>query len=295
MGFEAHELTSLVGRELSRPAPEAARRLAAAIRERVGDATGAVVFYGSCLRKQTAEGVLDFYVLVDDYASALDSRPLAWASAALPPTVFYVECESAGERLRAKYALLSFEDFARGAAPGGWRTGIWARFCQPSLAVYARDDAALRALEQACAASLRTAVECIAPLLPERFRPEEFWQRLFRETYDDEALGAALRELSQRSGTPLAPEGGAWRWSLTETARHRARRVWRARRPVRKLVYVAQLVKTAFTFGDWLPYVLWKLERHSGNRLEYSERQRRHPFLFAWPLLLRALWSRDFR
>jgi hypothetical protein len=60
-------------------------------------------------------------------------------------------------------------------------------------------------------------------------------------------------------------------------------------------VYVAQLVKTAFTFGDWLPYVLWKLERQSGVHLPYSERQRRHPFVFGWPILWRALRTRALR
>jgi hypothetical protein len=58
---------------------------------------------------------------------------------------------------------------------------------------------------------------------------------------------------------------------------------------------VGQLLKTAFTFGDWLPYALWKLERHSGARLVASARQRRHPFLFGWPLLVRALRQRALR
>jgi hypothetical protein len=72
-----------------------------------------------------------------------------------------------------------------------------------------------------------------------------------------------------------------------------------ARRPGRsaaaKWIGLLQLVKTAVTFGDWVPYALWKVERHSGIRLEASERQRRHPFLFAWPLLFRALRSGALR
>ena len=63
--------------------------------------------------------------------------------------------------------------------------------------------------------------------------------------------------------------------------------------PLAKLAYVGQLFKTAFTFGDWLPYALWKLERHTGKPLQISERQRRHPFVFGWPVLARLLWRRD--
>ena len=73
MGEGALDLAQQVRGELARPAPDAAVRLSAAIRERLGDATEAVVFYGSCLRKDTDEGVLDFYVVVDDYRRALDS------------------------------------------------------------------------------------------------------------------------------------------------------------------------------------------------------------------------------
>jgi len=62
-----------------------------------------------------------------------------------------------------------------------------------------------------------------------------------------------------------------------------------------KLVYFVQLLKSAATFGDWLPYVLWKLERHTGKKIVPSERQRRYPFIFGWPLLVRILWQRDLR
>jgi len=58
-GDASARLAALVGAELDRPAPEAAGHLATEIRRRHGDAVAAVVFYGSCLRKQTAEGVLD--------------------------------------------------------------------------------------------------------------------------------------------------------------------------------------------------------------------------------------------
>jgi hypothetical protein len=83
--------------------------------------------------------------------------------------------------------------------------------------------------------------------------------------------------------------------ALPAGERRRARRRARLRRPLAKLAYVAQLVKTGFTFGDWLPYALWKLERHSGTRFVASPRQRRHPFLFGMPLLVRALRERALR
>ena len=91
MGAGARDLATLIGAEIGRPAPPAAVVLADEIRRRHGDATAAVVFYGSCLRRQTNEGVLDFYALVDSYRAAYASRLLAVANALLPPNVFYIE------------------------------------------------------------------------------------------------------------------------------------------------------------------------------------------------------------
>jgi hypothetical protein len=320
MGEGARDLAALVGAELRRAAPPEAALLAESVRARHGAATAAVLFYGSCLRRgTTAEGVLDFYALVDSYRAAYASRLLALANALLPPNVFYLEAEQGGERLRAKVAVVSLADFARGAAGHGLRTGIWARFCQPALAVHVRDARACEALVAALVEAQLTAVRRVAPLLPggERISYEGLWRRIFRETYAgemrpeadaeierlyaahptryDRAAANALRELAERSPQRLRvelEEGGFKLWLVSARG---ARLGWRLRRPLAKAAYAAQLLKTAFTFGDWLPYALWKLERHTGRRIEPTERQRRHPLLFGWPILWRVLARRELR
>ena len=263
--------------------------------------------------------MLDFYALVDAYRPAYASRALALANALLPPNVFYLEADSPEGRLRAKVAVLSLRDFSRGAAGAGLRTGVWARFCQPSLAVWLRDAEATRAVVDAVVEAHLTAVRRVAPLLPvgETIAYEALWQRIFRETYAGEmrpeaeasiealtradapryerAGAAALRALARRGaeGLGVGIEIGAEGFRLTAAP---ARRPGAApRRWLAKAAYAAQLFKTAFTFGDWLPYALWKLERHTGTHLEPSERQRRHPLLFGWPLLWRVLARRDLR
>jgi hypothetical protein len=319
MGEGARQLAELVAAELSRPAPSGAALLAGAIRERHRAATASVVFYGSCLRRATTEGVLDFYALVDSYRAAYASRALALANAWLPPNVFYLEADAGPERLRAKYAVVSQQDFARGAEGHGLRTGIWARFCQPALAVWVRDARAREALVDAVVRAHLTAVARALPLLRpgERVPWEAFWQRLFRETYSgemrpeadasveklyaaapdryDRAGAAALRELAAQPATALRvelDEGGFRAWPAPE---RRARLGRGLARPLAKAAYAAQLLKTAFTFGDWLPYALWKLERHTGRRIEPTPRQRRHPLVFGWPILWQVLRRRELR
>ena len=75
----------------------------------------------------------------------------------------------------------------------------------------------------------------------------------------------------------------------------RMRLRWRAMRAVSRATGLARLFKTAFTFGDWVPYVLWKLERHAGHEIQLTERQRRHPLIFAWPIILPLILRRNLR
>jgi hypothetical protein len=316
-------LAAFVDAELFRPAPASAQRFAAEFARRHGGSVAAVLFYGSCLRRGTDEGVLDFYVLVDDYRAAYSSRALALANAALPPNVFYLELDREGSKLRAKYAVFSLRDFARAVLPSAIRTGTWARFCQPALAVSVRDERARAALVAAVCAALRTAVLRGIALLPgaddtRRVAPEPLWLALFQETYASElrpeslegaralyaadpsryaqALAAVLESL-EREGQLRIVERQAFAFEVAcpPGALRRSRRAARWRRPLAKSVATLQLLKSAATFGDWLPYALWKLERHTGTHLEPSERQRRHPFVFGWPLIARVLWRRELR
>jgi hypothetical protein len=316
------DLDELIESELFQPAALPEKLLTAEILERHGGAVAAVLFYGSCLRRRTSDGVLDFYVLVDDYRAAYPSRLLAWANAALPPNVFYLEVETELGTLRSKYAVISIRDFEAGARGEGLRSGISARFSQPALAVQIRDEAAREAVAAAVAEAVLTTVVQALPLLSAsagsiRFTTEDLWQTVFRETYSaelrpedpetilnlyranperyDRAARAALARLQMGGRLRFEEESGVIEATSAEDSQALARRGWDLRRPLAKLAYVAQLLKTTATFGDWLPYALWKLERHTGTRIVPTERQRRHPLLWGWPLLFRVLWRRDLR
>ncbi len=301
-------LEELVAAEIAAPVSDEARCLADAIRARHAGAARAVAFYGSCLRRGSADGVHDFYLVVDDYRDAYASRALAWANALLPPNVFYLECAHRGATLRAKYAVVSRDDLVRGCAGDARRIGSWARFAQPVAAAWVADDAARRALVDASCDAVRTAV-CVALHVSgaDPGDPGAIWRQLFRATYAaewrperdgssdaiyderparfDAALEAALASLEARGRV----QRGA------DDAVRVVDPVTLPRPLVAKALAAAQLLKSALTFGEWLPYALWKVERHSGVHLEASERQRRHPWLFAWPLVFRALRSGALR
>jgi hypothetical protein len=319
----AERLTRYVAEELGRPVPPATRVLRDAILERHGECVRAVLFYGSCLRRQTHEGVLDFYVLVDGYRSAYSSIYLAAINTLVPPNVFFLSRETEQGTLRCKYAVISARDFERGLSPSSLHPYLWARFCQPAALVYARDDESRRFAASCCAQAVLTGMRRLAVFLPARGRSQRFsssalWQETFRRTYASElrteseetvrsnyeadpdryhtVAALALSQLQQDGWLEVVTQHGpAFAVEMRPMRRRLARLRWHLERPFCKTLALVRLMKNAATFGDWVPYILWKIERHTGTRPELSERQRKHPFLFGWPILARLLWRREIR
>ena len=317
----AESLASRIGAELERPPPAAARLLTDSILQRHGTAVAAVVFYGSCLRKDTHEGVLDFYVVVDDYRSTYESSYLRAINALVPPNVFFLSQPSEVGTLRCKYAVISRRAFERGVSAESHIPYFWARFSQPALVSYARDDEARELVRQACVQSVLTLVQRLGAFLPshgeiQRFSPAALWQEALRRTYSaelrtethesirghydanaeryDAVTGPALELLRQQGWLDaVIARGSAFEVHIPPARRQRARLRWQLLWPVCKALALVRLLKNATTFGDWVPYILWKLERHTGRPVEVTDRQRRHPLLFGWPVLARLLWRRD--
>src|SRR3546814_7359811 len=83
------ELLRLVRAELDGAVPDGVRSLARVVAARHDRAAIAVLFYGSCLRSSDVHGqMLDFYLIVDDYARAYPTRWMAIAHRLMPSNVF---------------------------------------------------------------------------------------------------------------------------------------------------------------------------------------------------------------
>lgn len=285
---------------------EGVDHLLAMIQQRFGDSLAAVLVYGSYLRGKR-DTVLDFYALLDDY------RAMPWWQAMLcrliAPNVYFLHTGSGVAAARAKCASLSLRRFEQ-AMQGDFHSYFWARFAQPCQLVYVRDAASRIRVQAALLAAARTFVRRVTPMLPPEVSTREIWQRGFELTYRAElraekgGYATALidadpdyyGELTPLLAGPrlqplpdLVPGASAlakfWRNRSTEAQRRRARRSWWLRRWQGKWLSLVRIAKAATMFDDPLDYILWKIERHSGVHVEPSTRQRRHPLIFAWPLL----------
>ena len=285
------ELRELVADELGRPVQPRVAAMAAAIAARHRAASRAVLFYGSCLRLEQLEGLmLDFYLIVSDYASAYDKRWLAVANRLIPPNVFYFEHDS----LVSKYAVLSEADFAHECSSEAWTVSTAARFAQPSRLVWSADAPVAGRVTDIIAQAAPTLLGWTRPLAPEA-SIEKLWKLAFRQTFHAElraerlsrpdALVDADPERYERFGRAALKE------AKTSLSREQAKRWWRRKQGHGKRYSIARLAKASATFAGGADYIAWKINRHTGARIELKPWQRRHPLLAAITLAPRLLRS----
>jgi len=275
-------------RETSRPVQPAVATLIAAIRERFGEQFAGALYYGSCRRQAEPEGVIDLHVLLHDPKPALGAVS-AMLCRLLPPNVYYLEVPHGDDLVRCKYAVLSVAQFHRSCTRAAFHSYFWARYAQPLTLVELDDpDAALD--------SLVTALETLAgrslPLVDPGADWHGFWVRTLRLCYRAElrAEGGGRAEVLVAGHPDHYRELGTT--VLGDLARGRrwpARLAWALRIVIGKPLSLARLIKGLYTFDGGLDYVAWKLERHTGKRVEIPERVRRRPLIFLWPLIFK-LW-----
>lgn len=259
----------------------------------------AVLFYGSCLRSGRAdEGLADLYLLVDNYSDAFNSKFQAAMNWLLPPNVFYLEIPWQGKTLRAKYAVLSLDDFHQGTCHW-FHSYLWARFAQPCGLIAPRNADVAALVHQSLAGAVRSFVQHTLPRLNETFKPRELWITGLSLTYRCElrtegpetaarlvdAAPAYYAAISQAAlaepGLPITTESvtapATYRLKISSPLKRHNLRVWRLRQVQGKILSVLRLLKGLLTFNNGLDYILWKIERHSGVHFEPGPSLRRFP------------------
>lgn len=282
-----------------------------AIRRRYGSGVSAILIYGSYLRGKR-DTLLDFYVLLENYA-AMRSRGQAALARALSPNVFQVQCGDPPAEARAKVAVMTLERFEH-AMSHDFHSYFWARFAQPSGLLYCRDEATRERVAGAIVQASATFVKAVVPLLPAEFSAADLVGHGFSLTYRSElrsepsGYAAGLyghdtawyeSQVALLAGAGLCYHAGARPGMyVNETGRAGRRRAylaWWSRRLQGKALSVLRLLKAVLTFDRGFEYLLWKIGRHSGERIELTKRQRKYPLLFGWPVLWRLYRRGAFR
>jgi hypothetical protein len=281
------------------------------IRQRYGRGLLAVLIYGSYLRGKR-DTLLDFYVLLDSYAS-MPARWQGWLAKALPPNVYQIRHGDPPDEIRAKYALLTLGRFEH-AVREDFHSYFWARFAQPCGILYSRDEEVRERVIEAICQSGKTFARHVVPRLPDEFEAKRIWVDGLGLTYQCEfrseppghaeklygywpAYYDSMTSLlaAQGLGFAATAEEGLYKNTSAPGIRRRSPLRWWLRKAQGKVLSTLRLLKAALTFDDALEYLLWKIKRHSGVYIEPTALQKKLPLIFAWPLLWRLYRRGAFR
>ncbi len=308
------QLLALVADQDQQALPEGIELLSDAARSRHGEAVRAVLFYGSCLRNGNIyDGLVDLYLLVDDYRAAFGSRGLAALNRWMPPNVFYLEVPGPQGLLRAKYAVLTLDHFRRGMEHW-FHSYLWGRFCQKAGIIYAADAGVVQHVWESFAAAVVTFVARTLPQMEPVFTARDLWVKGLSLSYRSE-LRTEKPERSKRlfdadpgyyqaltqailSTNPVITsvrkddEPVAYQVQISRRSHRLNSLAWRLRAAQGKVLSVLRLLKASLTFQGGVNYILWKIERHSGVHVEVPPRLRRVPPL-ALIVILWRLYRKD--
>lgn len=319
-------LRAALARGLDAPAGAEAGRLAELLARDFDPAAVALVHYGSHTHaaRATAESAWDFFVVVDEYPAAYRALaaarpghvPLRRAAALnrlLPPNVIAVSTSPPAPSMTAKCCVLSLADLEAACSARPRDHFTRARLFQPVQLVWARDSAGAAAVTDAILGARAGTFDWARPFLSRRFDAALYARTLLEVSYraeirpeDDRRVDillatqsatllpicdALLAALADRG--VLARETGGFRDPARPgpLARFLARR-WFGWSKIRATL---RWVKYVALYDDWLDYVVNKVERRSGRKLDLTPRERRWPLLFLWPKALRFLGTRPQR
>ena len=313
------------------PGPEAqsqwpqASRLADQLVEASDGTIRAVLLYGSHLLRTSPDqhSAVDFVVIVDDYRAfyaALDradelNRPVALMAAlakVLAPNVLAFAPDD-GRGGIAKYQLVNRADFERALGPKPPDHFLLARMVQRVGVVWTANAADAAWIAAQLAGARWGVLTWMAPYLEEPVDAQGFGRRLLEVCYE----GELRPESTARSGRVFEAQVGhfrdvfapvleaavdegvmgrdADRYVLAAPVPERERIRWRRHFRRSKARTTARWFKHTATFVNWLPYIVRKVERHTGRTIELTTLERRLPRVFLWPRLIHVLLTRPRR
>lgn len=290
----------VVSQPTARPLPVSIEAAGNFLAEKYGKAVQGILLYGSCLRAGTdQDGLVDCYVIVDQYASVYQSVWLALLNRWLPPNVFYGEVNLEGRIVRMKYAVLSLGDFEQSVTSQWFHSYFWGRFAQPTAVMACPSHTMSQRIISGLGRAVLTFLGNVVPQMPQQFSAKDAWNIGLALSYS-----AELRAESKGRIATLWDSNHAYyeqvahatflahfpkikviqgkditmyemQYSRWDHIKNRI--AWIVRKVQGKVLSILRLIKAAFTFQGGADYLIWKIERHSGVKIELTPVQRRHP------------------
>ena len=311
-------LLEIVGQASGQSIPSSIQATGNYLANKYGQGVQGILLYGSCLRAGTDQnGLVDCYVIVDQYTAVYPSAWMARLNRWLPPNVFYGEVSVEGHIVRMKYAVLSLDDFEQSVTPKWFHSYFWGRFAQPTAVMACPTQAIKERIISGFGSAVVTFLGNVAPQMPAKFSAKDIWTKGLALSY-----GAELRAESKGRITTLWESNQAFYEHVADAVfsanfpnvkvlkqnentlyeidssgweKTKNRITWMVRKVQGKCLSILRLMKAAYTFQGGADYLIWKIERHSGIKVELTAAQRRHPIWAGLTIFWRLYRQGAFR
>jgi hypothetical protein len=308
--------------------PPEVRDIVLLLEEACGRNIVGVIFFGSRLvGTSPGEGsAADLFVVVENYLlfyesigsrlpAARHAGIIAALNRVLPPNIIYLN-DPGGLRAGAKCFIVSESDLALGLSADSQDHFFRGRLAQRVHIVYARSEKDRRAMETRIDAARHLTLSWVPMYLDGPFSVLDYCRRMMEVSYAAEIRPEArsrVREVIDAQVTffrlvyarvlqsgvrdgRLVLEGDLFRLAKKPGWRER----WRIAHFFRRSKSRATMrwFKYMLTFDDWLDYIVRKIERRSGERVELTRSERQFPVILLWPKafrIIRAIRASDRR
>jgi len=302
-----------------------ADELAAALVGATGSSVRAILLYGSHLTEASPDrhSAFDFFVVVEDYGAFYAGlsgaeelhRPhwlMTRMARLLPPNVIVFTPEEGVDGI-AKCVIVSRDHLVRALGPAPPDHFLLGRMVQRLGKVFLASPEDEEWIDTLLAGARGRVLEWMVPYLDAPVDAAGFGRRLLEVCYQGEfrpesrdrpeRLSAAQAgHFREQFGAVLArgeKDGVLKRenqmFVLAAPASQSVRSRWRAHFRRSKVRATLRWFKHMLTFANWLPYVVRKVERHTGRPVRLTALERKLPLIFLWPRAIKVLLTRPPR
>jgi hypothetical protein len=302
--------------------------LAVELAAAAGPTVSGIVLYGSQLlgARPDRNSAYDFVVVVDDYRAFYRSlkeagelhRPV-WLMTSLAHVLapnaiaFAPERADEAEREVAKCQIVSREHFAAALSADPPDHFLLGRLVQRVATVWARSEDDERWIEARLEGARNGVLGWMLPYLDAPVDAADLGRRLLEVCYQGElrpeaidrahrifdtqvdhfrAVFTPVLERGERDGTLVRSAEHPGRYLPARPASPAVRRHWRFHFMRSKTRATLRWFKHMVTFANWLPYIVAKVERHTGRTIRLTTLEKKLPIIFLWPRAIHVLLTR---
>ena len=283
-----NNLTKLISKEIEKDTFPEAQEMTNFLTKKYKKDLMAIIFYGSALRFNTSDGfLLDFYVILRKLHPSIKNPLMRFFAHILPPNVYYYELERNGKICRAKVAIITMTAFKKGTSDQCFSPSLWGRFSQPIKLIYYDTERTKGIVTKALSNAIKTFLGNTIKSTEKKISISELWIKGLNLTYGCELRPESKSKINsifennkkryEQIGKLALEELEIERYGTFEIKWEKLK--WFLRKYWTRSLNILRLIKAAYTFKGGIEYLVWKLERHRGIKIELTEKEKEKPIL----------------